>query len=794
MKNLLGYLLVILLVIEIYPQENIGKHTVAEWRYIIDTTWAAGQTTAEQLQTFDAFWNTIDQEYAGFNGIVDNWQQLRSYRDTVALGVSRGRFAGILDYLVKSLQDPHVWMLDQGIATTALNEGVPLLYSGGVSVPAFNWESISHFGAGLSPLPDSTLLVYDAVPNHPLGLVPGDLILGYDGRLWKNLYKELLEVQFPMPLSIVMYTAERAATHQWLQCAGMNWHLFDTIDVVKYDTGDTLHFPTSLLSNPMPNIYATEQMPIDGVSFPDVANGHYASHGYVNGTNIGYIYWIATNAEAGEDFLTAVNSLMPDSSSKALIIDMRLNQGGHARSWDIGLRRLFNQNVETMRWLSRVSVSDHLALQDNGPLYLTGSDAELYDRPIAVLCGPGTVSAGDQAVNVLRAHPMVRTFGLPTNGAFGTGISIPGLTSQWISDYTTSVLYTPPDINNNLNHKSVPVDEEVWLTRDGVAIGQDDVVIRALEWINNLVYPHNIITNKSYYSLQEDTVHIYTTVENPNSHQLTSRAYIKTVEGVLIDSIDLARQTFTAGEEQWTGDLILPTSEEFYNISVTAFDQTEITSFSLPNATKFTTAGPLTVDSIVFAAISNFRYSIKPYIRNNGTQTQIENITIKLLCSDPWVTSILPDYKICPDLAPGQIAGIPFFFEVTYDSATFPGYFNLKFEIMSDGWTYWTDSMQVIVTGVEEETTLPTEFALKQNFPNPFNPTTTIKYSIPKLSFVTIKIYDVLGSEVATLVNEEKPVGTYELTWNAENLPSGVYFYQLRAGTFVETKKMLLLK
>jgi len=87
-----------------------------------------------------------------------------------------------------------------------------------------------------------------------------------------------------------------------------------------------------------------------------------------------------------------------------------------------------------------------------------------------------------------------------------------------------------------------------------------------------------------------------------------------------------------------------------------------------------------------------------------------------------------------------------------------------------------------------------TEYYLYQNFPNPFNPTTTIIYSIPKLSFVTLRIYDVLGSEVETLINEEKAVGTYELNWNAANLPSGVYFYRLQAGSFVETKKMILLK
>jgi N-acetylneuraminic acid mutarotase len=98
------------------------------------------------------------------------------------------------------------------------------------------------------------------------------------------------------------------------------------------------------------------------------------------------------------------------------------------------------------------------------------------------------------------------------------------------------------------------------------------------------------------------------------------------------------------------------------------------------------------------------------------------------------------------------------------------------------------------LTSVEVDVRLLDKFTLDQNYPNPFNPTTTIKYSIPKLSFVTIKIYDVLGSEVATLVNEEKTVGTYELTWNAENFTSGVYFYRLKAQDFVEVKKMILLR
>jgi hypothetical protein len=99
-----------------------------------------------------------------------------------------------------------------------------------------------------------------------------------------------------------------------------------------------------------------------------------------------------------------------------------------------------------------------------------------------------------------------------------------------------------------------------------------------------------------------------------------------------------------------------------------------------------------------------------------------------------------------------------------------------------------------IITSVKIKNVLPTEFLLEQNYPNPFNPTTIIKYQIPALSFVTLKVYDVLGNEIATLVNEEKPSGKYEVKFDATGLPSGVYFYKLQAGTFVKTKKMVLLK
>ena len=98
------------------------------------------------------------------------------------------------------------------------------------------------------------------------------------------------------------------------------------------------------------------------------------------------------------------------------------------------------------------------------------------------------------------------------------------------------------------------------------------------------------------------------------------------------------------------------------------------------------------------------------------------------------------------------------------------------------------------IDGVEDENTQPTEFALQQNYPNPFNPSTTIRYSIPQISKVNLTLFSLLGEEVTTLVNEEKIAGNYTEEFNAAYLPSGVYFYQLSAGEFVSTKKMILLK
>lgn len=98
------------------------------------------------------------------------------------------------------------------------------------------------------------------------------------------------------------------------------------------------------------------------------------------------------------------------------------------------------------------------------------------------------------------------------------------------------------------------------------------------------------------------------------------------------------------------------------------------------------------------------------------------------------------------------------------------------------------------ITGLENDDSFPTGFKLKQNYPNPFNPSTIIEFRILESGFVTLSVYDVLGDEIMTLVNEEKSAGLFEVEFDGTELPTGIYFYQLKTRRFVDTKKMLLLK
>ena len=102
---------------------------------------------------------------------------------------------------------------------------------------------------------------------------------------------------------------------------------------------------------------------------------------------------------------------------------------------------------------------------------------------------------------------------------------------------------------------------------------------------------------------------------------------------------------------------------------------------------------------------------------------------------------------------------------------------------------------KIVTTAIKvEDTFVPSAYKLYQNYPNPFNPATTIRFDVPEESKVVLKVYDILGREVATLVNEVKHAGNYKISFNASDFASSVYFFRLQAGSFTNTKKMILLR
>jgi hypothetical protein len=182
-------------------------------------------------------------------------------------------------------------------------------------------------------------------------------------------------------------------------------------------------------------------------------------------------------------------------------------------------------------------------------------------------------------------------------------------------------------------------------------------------------------------------------------------------------------------------------------------------------------------------------------VENSGTYSATVNLTTPSGSScnvDFWMdgTSVL-NTSVPADLT--QNVG-----PVTFDLTT--GLHSLRVNCDVEGWVINSVTTNIIVVDVEDNETLPKDFSLSQNYPNPFNPETMINYRLPMTSSVTLKIYDILGKEIVTLVNEQKSAGSYSIKWNGKNstsqyVGSGIYLYQLKTDKgIVSSKKMLMLK
>jgi hypothetical protein len=345
-----------------------------------------------------------------------------------------------------------------------------------------------------------------------------------------------------------------------------------------------------------------------------------------------------------------------------------------------------------------------------------------------------------------------------------------------------------PEVGND-NDGFWPIPERIF------PLAEENVYMnKVLAWgpgvIDNPPYITEGSLNSSYCLPAVDSISITAVELNPENYNSIVTAYLYDLNDNLIDEFEMSEVSANTFYSSYPA----PQEENFYYFLLKNGGIEIPSVFYYKKNLKFTTAGPLVVDSLLFLkGITNY-YNVRPFVKNNGSSLTVTNAKMRLYCDDPWVTSISATTLSLAPIAPGATVGGNTWIAINYDPATFPGYFNLRAEISRDEFIYWIDSTQLIVTGVEDGDLRPLTYNLGQNYPNPFNPTTTIVYQLPESNNVTMKVYDVLGNEVSVIVDKYQPAGKYEIKFNASSLTSGVYYYQLKAGEYLNTKKMILLK
>ena len=325
----------------------------------------------------------------------------------------------------------------------------------------------------------------------------------------------------------------------------------------------------------------------------------------------------------------------------------------------------------------------------------------------------------------------------------------------------------------------------------------------------NMAWAKTVEVFPEYIHPQGDTLFVKAHITNPENHPVSVYAKINGAIVSFSDSLQLYDDGLHFDENPndniWGNARMLQgLDEDIYKMDIYTRDISLSTTHKSRFSNYFSTAGPIIIDTFSLEISGDTLVTLKNFrLKNVGADRTVENVKAELKTSDSIVTKIIKNIVSFGDIAPGSSSNnVSSAFQFFISSSANVDSIVFELEISSNGIVYWMVASNDTVT-MEDSVTVdikdkfdyqPNEFALEQNYPNPFNPTTTINYSVPRTAVVTLKVYDILGREIATLVNEEKPAGNYSVNFNASNLSSDIYFYRMQAGTFVETKKLTLLK
>jgi hypothetical protein len=303
-----------------------------------------------------------------------------------------------------------------------------------------------------------------------------------------------------------------------------------------------------------------------------------------------------------------------------------------------------------------------------------------------------------------------------------------------------------------------------------------------------------------------DSLKITAQLNNPDNHDVQVVAKIFSIDSAFVDSTNMYDDGFhfdgQARDGQFGGCVKPLSIENEFFVRANSMDFNMGKNHLSAETARFTTIGPVVVESyrilssdtlINPGAVVPLQFALK----NNGATAIAKNIKTKIssLHNDSIRFAGYPSFG---DIAAGETS-VTTGTNVFILPKDFPANKNIfiKVEIFSSEFLFWLDTLQFFIypTLVQNNSQQPPlEFALFQNYPNPFNSRTTISYQLPACGFVELTVYNINGQKISTLVARQQQAGYYHLEWDASDLPSGSYFYNLKTGSYNEMKKMTLQK
>ncbi|UCD38508.1 MAG: T9SS type A sorting domain-containing protein [Fidelibacterota bacterium] len=324
----------------------------------------------------------------------------------------------------------------------------------------------------------------------------------------------------------------------------------------------------------------------------------------------------------------------------------------------------------------------------------------------------------------------------------------------------------------------------------------------------NLAYGKSFEVYPTVLRPDGDTLYINAQLANPENHQVALHALIQGENTGFADSVQLfddglhhdglADDNIFGGMKSFD-ELV----EDYFDIKLRTVDSVESITSYCREAGRFTTIGPVTctADSLALRSRpeSNYYPVFYPTITNMGSVGEALAITATLSSQDTCVVGISKDAASFGDIAAGaSVTGTDYFYIEFNENCDIGTEASFTLAIASGGYVFWHDTIAIAIPDLlgiaHPGDVLPAEFALHQNYPNPFNPVATIEYELPQGSDVSLIVYDILGREVARLVDGYIEPGYHQVQWDGREFASGIYIARLLAAEYSKSIKMVLLK